>query len=1082
METIETASCLSTLSWNTEMSRTRVTTVEGLSISAAPSIPVQNLDDVLRIVQRLGLHQCKFDEIEQGIRVGEGESFRVERCRYDNKVVAVKHLKLASPVADSRNSYRRLRTVLTELLIMHHVPLRDHPNVLSIIGYGWKTYRQTLLPYIVVEYCEHGSLRTWLSDSTKAITTKLILAGDVAAGLTALHLCDIVHGDLKLDNVVVLPSWDRPANAIGKLCDFGHSIILGGDVKQRTYYGTLLYNAPEVQLQEVFGIEPTLLYKCDIWAYGLLVWEIFADGKLYFSRDWEIDEMLSAQVPFCEDPDSKLGHLLTKRSNPSSSSSRAATRHPEIRNVAPRAKLESKKEGGESTVSKANFGTFDQKHLRALGKAFICRLPFPSCTIEKGYILKLLDRTLEVSPSVRLSRITPVPIMTKWNRSNLSSLKEKLAIHTGSSSFSFKMFRVDEEREIPWEHQRQILLDFERIATYHRFQEDAAAAAIQVAICYIVGFGTSPNNDSAIQYLRRAEEQGHPMAILFGRGLQNVLSGIGAEIVVPYDRSVVLGFKEQTVLKSRVFELHTSILPGVIQRFNTYGDFQTWLCGLQGLCLPSLTSSWVTTIPPSSKMNLCECFIAMEDVTNIKRLAECLPLFQETVSGEPLLIQACRKGNISIVQLFLDAGMNAEECTEDGLTIYHFLFMLGDGAIEIGRRLSKLPFTSGKILYDYPCTRKYLLHPQWPLELEGSPLAFAVVAASKAGVETLLEMGADPTAPIYEPSKADVFCSGWTPIHLAIKYHSSDILELLLAAARKRQQRVTAFHPSQAAWGGLKIEARNGLDNGKTRSDFPCPQEFWGDLACSAAYSTTLERYAMHGQNHHQRLFDTINALPLASLGQARRDGRVPIMQAIDFSDTDVVKTLLQLNPALSSKRVYDPKNQFTYDVPITFASQIAARQDSVRALNIVKKLGEFQSAFVMRDSQGRSALHLAVTGTSSTVAEWLLDHGGSVHDLDQDGRTPLHYCGSAPNVHLTLDAKAQINRTDKKGITAIQLAALAGQEDIVRTLIERGADLRIGHYEFGTPLHCAVLKRSRSVVLLLLEHAGANKDASILD
>lgn len=70
------------------MSKTRVTTVEGLSLSAAPSMVVQSLDDVLQIVQRLGLHRCKFDEIEQEeVRIGEGESFRVERCRYNNKVV-----------------------------------------------------------------------------------------------------------------------------------------------------------------------------------------------------------------------------------------------------------------------------------------------------------------------------------------------------------------------------------------------------------------------------------------------------------------------------------------------------------------------------------------------------------------------------------------------------------------------------------------------------------------------------------------------------------------------------------------------------------------------------------------------------------------------------------------------------------------------------------------------------------------------------------------------------------------------------------------------------------------------------------
>lgn len=36
---------------------------------------------------------------------------------------------------------------------------------------------------------------------------RLLLAGDVASGITVLHQCDIIHGDLKLDNIVVMRSW-----------------------------------------------------------------------------------------------------------------------------------------------------------------------------------------------------------------------------------------------------------------------------------------------------------------------------------------------------------------------------------------------------------------------------------------------------------------------------------------------------------------------------------------------------------------------------------------------------------------------------------------------------------------------------------------------------------------------------------------------------------------------------------------------------------------------------------------------------------------------------------------------------------
>jgi hypothetical protein len=51
-----------------------------------------------------------------------------------------------------------------------------------------------------------------------------------------------------MDNVLVFHSWDRPAKALAKLSDFGHSIIIAGaEGKQRTesarYGGTYLYAA-----------------------------------------------------------------------------------------------------------------------------------------------------------------------------------------------------------------------------------------------------------------------------------------------------------------------------------------------------------------------------------------------------------------------------------------------------------------------------------------------------------------------------------------------------------------------------------------------------------------------------------------------------------------------------------------------------------------------------------------------------------------------------------------------------------------------------------------------------------------------
>jgi serine/threonine protein kinase len=190
----------------------------------------------------LKLSKCAFGDIERIAHAGEGESFVVDKCMYGGRLVAVKHIKLQSVQGDHAAFSRRLESILLEIQIMHHSPLHNHPNILELLGYGWKSQGNNPLPYVIVEYSSHGSLRSHLrSQPIHSLRKKAINGGDVAAGLMALHACGIVHGDLKLDNVLVFPSWDRPSGTVAKLCDFGHSILLTGDnERKRRYYGTSL--------------------------------------------------------------------------------------------------------------------------------------------------------------------------------------------------------------------------------------------------------------------------------------------------------------------------------------------------------------------------------------------------------------------------------------------------------------------------------------------------------------------------------------------------------------------------------------------------------------------------------------------------------------------------------------------------------------------------------------------------------------------------------------------------------------------------------------------------------------------------
>jgi serine/threonine protein kinase len=233
----------SNLSWNTKLSRTRVSTVDGLVCTDSSDVAVQSLEGLLRMVRRLKLKQCQFSEIEElEPEVGEGETFVVDRCKLSGKVVAVKHIKLGDCNVDQRAFRRRLQSVVREISIMHHQPLAQHPHILQLLGYGWKLEGSSPLPYIVVEYGVGGDLRSYLRDRPQSsLKAKILHCGDVACGLMALHQCDIVHGDLKLDNVIIFESWDRPSGTVAKLCDFGHSILLAVEnPNQLRYVGTAL--------------------------------------------------------------------------------------------------------------------------------------------------------------------------------------------------------------------------------------------------------------------------------------------------------------------------------------------------------------------------------------------------------------------------------------------------------------------------------------------------------------------------------------------------------------------------------------------------------------------------------------------------------------------------------------------------------------------------------------------------------------------------------------------------------------------------------------------------------------------------
>ncbi|XP_043474605.1 tyrosine-protein kinase Fer [Leptopilina heterotoma] len=141
----------------------------------------------------------------------------------------------------------------------------DHPNIVKLIGIC--VQKQPIM--IVMELVPGGSLLTYLKNNKSTIAQKeqLRMCKDAAAGMRYLESKSCIHRDLAARNCLV------GYETIVKISDFGMSreeeeYIVSDGMKQIP----IKWTAPEALN---FGKYTSL---CDVWSYGVLMWEIFSKG------------------------------------------------------------------------------------------------------------------------------------------------------------------------------------------------------------------------------------------------------------------------------------------------------------------------------------------------------------------------------------------------------------------------------------------------------------------------------------------------------------------------------------------------------------------------------------------------------------------------------------------------------------------------------------------------------------------------------------------------------------------------------------------------------------------------------------
>lgn len=218
--------------------------------------------------------------------LSEGSSFCVERSQW-RKHDAEESL---SDIEENRGRYVALKRVLPsrradlghvllEVRALLHEPLCYHPNIVRLLGLGWDRLSESnsIHPLMVMEYAGLGSLRSLQKTKPELpFLVKQKLCYDVAKGLSILHACGFIHGDLRHENVLVFETQETKSPYIAKLATFGGSTMnIAEEESCSPQTGTWPYNPPE----STHNLSIDSLKQSDVYCFGLLVWRAMIDGK-----------------------------------------------------------------------------------------------------------------------------------------------------------------------------------------------------------------------------------------------------------------------------------------------------------------------------------------------------------------------------------------------------------------------------------------------------------------------------------------------------------------------------------------------------------------------------------------------------------------------------------------------------------------------------------------------------------------------------------------------------------------------------------------------------------------------------------
>lgn len=155
----------------------------------------------------------------------------------------------------------------------------DHPGVVRIVDAGSTVDGR---PYLVMDYVDGIRIDRYCEQNQIPVNERLKIFIKVCLAVQHAHRNLIVHRDLKPGNILVTPEGEP------KLLDFGIAKVIDEN-DERTQLTIPIMTRQYASPEQVLGKRITT--SCDIYALGLILYEMLTSRRPYDLKDKPVDEV-----------------------------------------------------------------------------------------------------------------------------------------------------------------------------------------------------------------------------------------------------------------------------------------------------------------------------------------------------------------------------------------------------------------------------------------------------------------------------------------------------------------------------------------------------------------------------------------------------------------------------------------------------------------------------------------------------------------------------------------------------------------------------------------------------------------------